>query len=82
MDEAIPLILLDFLLHGVCYYTGKAILKVLSLGRASIEPKRKYGRKNQVESSPHDWGISDWWTSAVGLLFWVGVAIVVALVIK
>tara|TARA_B100001778_G_C18573213_1_gene623633 strand:- start:946 stop:1194 length:249 start_codon:yes stop_codon:yes gene_type:complete len=82
MDEAIPIILLDFLLHGFCYYTGKAVLKVISLGRVSIEPKKKYGRKKPVEEHSHRFGVSDWWTSAIGLAFWIGVALVVAILME
>ena len=82
MDDAIPVIVLDVLLHGVCYYTGKVILKILSFGRATIEPKRKYGRKEKPEEVTYQWGVSDWWTTAIGVAFWIGVAVAVAILME
>ena len=82
MDDFIGILLLDVILHGFCYYTGKAVLTILSLGRASIEPKRKYGKKEHVEERPYRFGISDWWTTGIGFAFWIGVAVIVAILMK
>jgi hypothetical protein len=82
MDDAIIWLLLDVILHGFCYYTGKVILKILSLGHASIEPKRRLGKKNVDADQTYRYGISDWWTSAIGLAFWIGVAVVLAILMK
>ena len=82
MDDFIGFLLLEVILHGFFYYTGKVILIILSLGRVSIEPKRKLGNKEHIEERSYQFGISDWWTTGIGVAFWIGVAVIVAILMK
>jgi hypothetical protein len=82
MDDVIGTLVLEVILHGFCYYTGKIILKILSFGRISIEPKRRFGKKEHSEEQSYRFGVSDSWTTGIGLAFWIGVAVIVAILMK
>jgi len=82
MDEAIGILILDVLVHGFCYYTGKTVLKVLSLGRLAVEPKRKIKKNEHHTSLRSEYHLSDFWTSTIGVVFWISVAVTVALLLE
>jgi len=80
MDNIIGILILDVLVHGFCYYTGKAVLTVLSLGSLAVEPKSEI-RNKDLPSVSSKYHLSDFWTSAVGVTFWIVVAVTVALLL-
>lgn len=81
MDDSIGVIILDVFLHGICYHTGRIALKVLSFGRITIEPKRKLKKRKSIPELTAPYRVSDLWTSAIGLAFWICVAFIIAFII-
>ncbi|MET3870935.1 hypothetical protein J3R74_000805 [Puniceicoccus vermicola] len=79
MSDTIGLFLVDVMLHGFCYYTGKVIVKISSLGRASVEPRRRIGRKENATYQVDHSRVSDGWLSAIGFIFWVATGFLFAI---
>ncbi|MDQ8208224.1 hypothetical protein QEH52_11940 [Coraliomargarita sp. SDUM461003] len=83
MEESIGLLSFffwEFIIYGICYFTGWILLKILSFGKLSIEPRRSKRKENLKPTKlGTTYTFSDSWTMWIGVGFWVAVSIVVAI---
>jgi hypothetical protein len=67
----------EFIFEVVCYFTGRLLLPVLSLGRIKVAPLSEPIRRARVvpTRSTGDIIVGDSWTTFAGFLIWVAVIV-------
>ncbi len=74
MEEAVTFIFFLFfelIFFKLAYYSGWLFLKVLSLGRIMIQPKRE--KWNEREEKGIEYHLTDMQTAVVGFFVWISI---------